>query len=167
MNEILLVDKGAWLVTFMASFLIWIMFGGLLVLWLIDGRIKKEEALHAFLSALLAWVIAEMLKNLIPSVRPFKTYGYAPLTFTVPTDNSFPSSHAAAVFAMAASVWLHDRRLGAVFTIGAVLTSLGRMLANVHYLFDIVTGGALGVVSAVVVARLHLGKLIAGKQSKP
>ena len=69
MNEALLVDKGAWIVTFMASFLIWIMLGGLLVLWLIDGRIKKEQALHAFLSALIAWVIAEMLKNLIPSVR--------------------------------------------------------------------------------------------------
>jgi len=116
----------------MASFLIWIMFAGLLVLWLIDGRIKKEQALHAFLSALIAWVIAEMLKNLIPSVRPFKIYGNTPLTFTIPTDNSFPSSHAAATFAMAASIWLHDRRLGMVFVIGAILTCAGRVLASVH-----------------------------------
>jgi membrane-associated phospholipid phosphatase len=164
MNEILLVDKGAWLVAFIASFLIWIMFGGLLVLWLIDGRIKKEQALHAFLSALVAWSIAEMLKNLIPSSRPFELYGYTPLTFTIPADNSFPSSHAAATFAMAGSIWLHDRRLGLVFTVGAVLTAIGRVLANVHYLFDVVTGSGLGIISALVVARLHLGKLIGGKK---
>src|SRR3990172_133041 len=126
MNEALLVDKGAWIVTFMASFLIWIMFAGLLVLWLIDGRIKKEQALHAFLSALIAWVIAEMLKNLIPSIRPFKIYGNTPLTFTIPTDNSFHSSHAAATFAIATSVWLHDRRLGMIFVMGAILTCAGR-----------------------------------------
>jgi undecaprenyl-diphosphatase len=166
MNEALLVDKGAWIVAFMASFLIWIMFGGLLVLWLIDGRIKKEQALHAFLSALLAWLIAEMLKNLIPSVRPFKVYGYAPLTFTVPMDSSFPSSHAAATFAMAASVWLHNRRLGTIFVFGAILTGVGRMLANVHSLLDIMTGGVLGAASAVFVARLHLGKLISGGKIK-
>ena len=166
MNEALLVDKGAWIVTFMASFLIWIMFGGLLVLWLIDGRIKKEQALHAFLSALFAWVIAEMLKNLIPSVRPFKVYGYAPLTFTIPMDSSFPSSHAAAAFAMAASVWLHDKRLGTIFAIGALLTGIGRILANVHSFLDIVTGGVLGIVSAVFVVRLHLGKLLSGGKSK-
>ena len=164
MNEILLIDKGAWLVAFMASFLIWIMFAGLLVLWLIDGRIKKEQALHAFLSALIAWVIAEMLKNLIPSVRPFKIYGNTPLTFTIPTDNSFPSSHAAATFAMAASIWLHDRRLGMVFVIGAILTCAGRVLASVHYIFDVLTGAVVGIVSAVFVAKLHLGNLIAGRR---
>ena len=114
MNEILLVDRGAWFVAFIASFLIWIMFGGLLVLWLIDGRIKKEQALHAFLAALIAWVVAEMLKNLIPSIRPFKINGYVPLTFTIPTDSSFPSSHAAATFAMETSVWLNNKKLGII-----------------------------------------------------
>ncbi len=166
MNEILLVDKGAWIVAFIASFLIWIMFGGLLVLWLIDGRIKKEEALHAFLSALLAWIIAEMLKNLVPSARPFQINGYSPLTFTVPTDNSFPSSHTAATFAIATSMWLHNKKLGIVFALGAILTGVGRVLANVHYLFDVATGGLLGIVASVVVFKLHLGRLIGRKQNK-
>jgi len=167
MNEILLVDRGAWFVAFIASFLIWIMFGGLLVLWLVDGRIKKEQALHAFLAALIAWVVAEMLKNLIPSIRPFQINGYVPLTFTIPTDSSFPSSHAAATFAMATSVWLHNKKLGIIFMVGAVLTCVGRIIANVHYPFDVATGGFLGIASSVVVARLHLGKLISGGKSKP
>jgi len=166
MNEILLLDKGSWLIAFLASFLIWIMFGGLIVLWLIDGRIKKEQALHAFLAATFAWLVAEMLKTLIPSTRPFALNGYSPLTFTVPTDNSFPSSHEALSFAMASSIWLHDKKLGTAFVIGAILVGAGRVLANVHFVSDIVAGAGIGIIIALAVFKLHLHQLFSPKSKK-
>src|SRR3989344_4310814 len=97
------------IVTFLASFLIWIMFFGILVLWLIDGRIKKEVALHAIIAAVFAWGFAEMIKYLFPTIRPFSQNGLTPLTLTVPIGGAFPSGHTAAAFALAVSVFLHKK----------------------------------------------------------
>src|SRR3972149_4469485 len=115
MNEFILTNQGGWLITFLASILIWIIFAGLLVLWLVDGKIKKEQAIHAFLAAAFAWTIAELIKTLIPSIRPFKLNGFTPLTLTVPSDGAFPSSHTAAAFAAAITVFLHNKKLGLIF----------------------------------------------------
>jgi len=57
------------LITFLASFLIWFMFFGLVVHWFIDGKIKKEQAFHAFLSALIAWAVSEMMAVFPHSTR--------------------------------------------------------------------------------------------------
>lgn len=143
------------LITFLASFLIWLMFGGLLVLWIFDGKVKKEQALHAFAAVLLAWVIAQMLKGLLPTTRPFLLNGELPLTLTMHTDNSFPSGHSAAAFGLAVTMWLHNRKLGFFFLVAAFLVGIGRVFANVHYLLDIVVGGLLGSLVAVIVSRFH------------
>lgn len=135
------------------------MFAGLLFLWLVDGRIKRKQALHAFAAAILAWVIAQMLKSLLPSIRPFALSGEFPLTLTMPGDGAFPSAHTAVAFSLAMSLLLHNKKLGIVYLISAFLVGLGRILANVHYLLDIVVGGFLGTMVAVMVDRLHLFKL--------
>ncbi len=143
------------LITFLASFLIWLMFGGLLVLWIFDGRVKREQALHAFVAVLLSWVIAQMLKSLLPSTRPFLLNGKPALTFLVHANNSFPSGHSAVAFSLAVTVWLHNRKLGFFFLVAAFLVGIGRMFANVHYLLDIIVGGLLGSLVAVVVNKFH------------
>src|SRR3989344_1182880 len=101
MNPAVLSGETSFLITFLASFLIWFMFAGILVLWLIDGRIKKEVALHALISSLVAWLFTQMFKSLIPSYRPFVVAGVIPMTLTIPTDGSFPSGHSASAFGMA------------------------------------------------------------------
>ncbi len=152
MNEVI--------ITFLASFLIVILFGALLVLWVVDGRVKREQALHALFSAVAAWAIASMIKNIFPTFRPFQVNGNVALTLTTSPDSAFPSVHSAVAFALAATVWLHDKRLGSTFLLGAVLVSVGRMLANVHYLLDIAGGAVLGVVIATIVDKLHLYNLV-------
>ena len=143
------------LIRFLASFLIWLMFGGLLALWIFDGRVKKEQALHAFVVTLLAWVITQMLKSLLPTTRPFLLNGEPSLTLLAHNDGSFPSSHSAVAFSLATALWLHNKRLGFFYFLAAFLVGLGRVLANVHYLLDIVVGGLLGALVAVVINRLH------------
>lgn len=150
-------------VTFLASFLIWIMFFGVLVLWVIDGRIKKEVAFHAIFAATAAWVLAEMIKNLIPSVRPFNVNGLTPLTLTAPVGGAFPSGHSASAFALATSIFLHQKRLGFIFLLGAFGVGVGRVLSNVHFPLDIVGGVVLGVLSAYLAKRAHLFGLFKGK----
>ncbi len=139
------------------------MFAGLLFLWLVDGRIKREQVLHAFAAVILVWVITQMLKSLLPTIRPFALDGGFPLTLTMPEDGAFPSSHTAIAFSLAITLLLHNKKLGIVYLISAFLVGLGRILANVHYLLDIVVGGFLGIMVAVMVDRLHLFKLLKTK----
>ncbi len=148
------------LITFFASFAIWLMFFGLLILWIIDGRIKKEVALHAIVAAVSAWVASEMIKSLFPTLRPFEITGLSPLTLTVPAGAAFPSGHTASAFALAASVWQHDKKIGLAFIVAAVGVALGRVLGNVHFPLDVVGGAALGTFVSVVFGKLHVWKLI-------
>lgn len=160
MNKALFVPSLEWIVTFVASFLIWFMFFGLFFLWLKKGRIKKELVLHTLFACLIAWSFSEMIKALIPSIRPFRINGYPPLTFTIPIGHSFPSGHAAVAFALALSLWLHDRKLGEIYILGALAVGLGRIMANVHSLLDVFGGAFLGVGVAYLIEKLHLYSLI-------
>ncbi len=143
-------------VTFFASFLIWLMFAGVLVLWVIDGRIKKEEALHALAAALVAWLLAEGIKIIFPTLRPFQTNGHEVLTLTIPKDSAFPSGHSAASFGLAMTIWLHDRKLGWIFLITALSIGIARVLGNVHYPQDILGGALVGILIALAFEKLHL-----------
>ena len=148
------------IIEFLASFLIWLMFLGLLILWFIDGRIKKEQVLHALVASLVAWTLAEIIKRLIPTARPFIVNGEMPLTLTVQSDGSFPSGHTAAAFALATTIWLHDRKVGWAYIIAALIVGAARVLANVHYPVDILAGAILGILTAFSVEKVHLFSLL-------
>ncbi|KKR38067.1 MAG: bacitracin transport permease BCRC [Candidatus Woesebacteria bacterium GW2011_GWA1_40_45] len=136
------------------------MFFGLLILWLIDGRIKKEQVLHALAASLIAWTLAEIVKRLIPTARPFMVNGGEPLTLTVMADGSFPSGHTSAAFALAVTIWLHDRKIGWAYIIAAIMVGIARVLANVHYPVDILAGAILGMLTAFGVEKVHLFSLL-------
>src|SRR3989344_3611377 len=138
MNPGILTNDTSIIVTFLASFLIWIMFGGLVFLWVIDGRVKREQALHAILAAVVAWAVSLMFKSLLPETRPFVAGEMMPLTLTLPSENSsFPSAHASVAFALATSIWIHNKRLGSRFLLMAILVGFGRIISNVHFTFDV------------------------------
>ncbi len=63
---------------------------------------------------------------------------------------SFPSGHATFFFAMAAAVYFYNKKWGIGFFIAALLISLGRVAAGVHYPSDIVGGALTGVIVAYV-----------------
>ena len=155
MNEIL--------ITFIASFLVWAMFLGLMVLWIVDGRIKKEQTLHALIASLIAWLITEMIKSLVTSARPYTLNGFEPLTLTVPGGDGFPSSHAAVAFALAVTIWLHDKRVGIYYLIAAISVGIARIIANVHFPIDIIFGALIGILVAIFVDRTHFFKLVEKK----
>lgn len=160
MNPEVLSGNTSMTVTFLASFLIWFMFAGLILLWFIDGKLKKEQALHALLSSVIAWILTVMIKNLIPIPRPFHADGGMPMTLTIPLDASFPSTHTAVAFALAVSIWLHNRKYGLVFIIAAFFVGWGRIAGNVHYFGDVLAGAAIGISVSYITEKLHLYKLL-------
>ena len=144
------------LITFLASFLIWIMFAGLFVLWVIDGKVKKEQALHGVLAFVLAWIVADIIKHFFPTLRPFLTNGETALTLFPQHNGAFPSGHTAAAFALAITLWLHDRKVGWIYIILAITIGIARVFANVHYPVDILGGGIVGIVIAIAIEKIHL-----------
>lgn len=143
-------------ITFMASFLIWFMFGGLFVLWTVDGRIKKEQVVHALLAFIVAWVLTDIIKNFFPTLRPFEVNHLRTLTVFARGDGSFPSGHTASSFALATTIFLHDKKVGSGFLIVAALVGVGRILGNVHYPIDIFGGATLGIVTSLLIEKVHL-----------
>ena len=151
----------------MASILIWFLFLGLGILWVIDGKIKKEIVLHALLSILVAWASSEIIKTLFPTVRPFEAYGRVPLTLTlVGKGSAFPSAHTAIAFALSTTVYLHDKKAGILFLICSVLVGIGRVMGNVHYPLDILGGIIIGTITAFVIDKVHLYNLLSSTKSK-
>lgn len=144
------------IVLFLASFLIWLMFAGLVVLWFIDGKIKKEQVVHALLASFVAFTISEILKQLFHTPRPYRIDGLVVMTLTTPGGSAFPSEHAAVAFALAFTVWFHDRRVGILFIILAGLVAWARVAANVHYPIDVIGGAIIGTVVVFATERLHL-----------
>ena len=69
-------------------------------------------------------------------------------------DNSFPSDHASAAFAVAFAVLAFDRLIGGVFLVAAVLIGLDRIFVGVHYPVDVATSALVGAGSAALMATL-------------
>ncbi|MFH1971234.1 MAG: phosphatase PAP2 family protein [Patescibacteria group bacterium] len=153
MNRLILDPSLNWLVTFIASFLIWILIFGFIIYYAVKKKVKKEVVVRVIISTFLGWLISEIIKKIIPSLRPFKINGYPPLTITIPSGGSFPSSHTSSAFALAVTIIIYNPELGFAFLLGALTVAAGRILANVHYFIDILGGAFLGSLVAFLVNR--------------
>ncbi len=157
-NPLVFSGNRVYFVTFIASFLIYFMYFGIFLLWVIPGKFSRKNFLHALFASFIAWGLSELLKYLFPTFRPFEIQGGSILTITIPQDPGFPSAHSAASFAIASSVAKYDKRTGIFFMVGAFLVALGRILGNVHSITDIIGGIIIGICSVLILDKLHILK---------
>lgn len=117
--------------------------------------IARSRALTATLAGLTArFVLTPFIRFLIVRERPFVAHAEVVKLFNREESPSFPSGHAAFFFAVAWSLWFVDRRWSAVFFVGAILVSLGRVASGAHYPTDILGGAVVGFAAAWFVERL-------------
>jgi undecaprenyl-diphosphatase len=147
------------IIMYLASFLIYFLFLGLGILWFIDGKIKKAQVKHALFACVVACIVAVAIKYFFPTIRPFVVNGGDVGVIVPPTNGAFPSEHTIIAFALAVTIFLHDRRVGWLFLISALIIGVARIIANVHYPIDIVGGAFLGTIIAVIVEKVHFGKI--------
>lgn len=147
-------------ITFSASILIWFMFFGLIVLWVIDGNIKKETVLHALFACTIAWFTTETIKYFFPTLRPFQVNNLVPLTTTIPGDGAFPSTHTSVGFALAVTILKHNKKIGILYLIMASLVGVARILAHVHYPIDIIAGAVIGTAISRLTSSKHFDRLL-------
>lgn len=67
---------------------------------------------------------------------------------------SFPSSHAANIFALATVLFLFYRRLGIFFFVIAFLVAYSRIYTGAHWPIDVVVGACIGIINGIVITSL-------------
>jgi undecaprenyl-diphosphatase len=124
------------------------------VLLLYISAYPRRIKIKIFWTTILAGGIAlfgitSLIRLLYHRPRPFITLD-ARYLFTEQSW-SFPSAHAAFFFAVAAAIFLYNKKWGIGFFLAAVIMNISRVIAGVHYVSDILAGMAVGIVTACIV----------------
>ncbi len=144
-------QHGGFLSRFLAEYLTYLLPLILMILWFWSKQAKKI-ALRGLFSAILAWpIFSVIIGKLVHRARPFSVTGVQELVFHRP-DTSFPSEHAAALFAVAMSFYLSGfKKLSYVVFSLAIVVSFFRVAAGIHWPTDVLAGAILGLLSAYLI----------------
>jgi undecaprenyl-diphosphatase len=113
---------------------------------------ERVHVRHTCVAAGLSFIIGLGLNQIIllyvHRIRPYDA-GVSHLIISRSGDWSFPSDHATATFAIAASFLLHGMRKRALgFLAGALLVCASRVYVGTHYVTDVL-GGVVTAAAAV------------------
>lgn len=123
-----------------------------------DKISRKKIFLISLLTVVFSrLVFTEIIRFFYHHNRPFVENTVNQLLFHE-ISYSFPSGHAAFYFALAISIFLFDRKWGAVFLIGAILISVARIIAGIHWPLDIL-GGFITAIFSVFLSRFLTEKM--------
>lgn len=114
--------------------------------------------LYGAIGAGFANLFIRLINQQFHRARPFVTLEEVNVLFYRPTDPSFPSNAAAYAFAMAAGVFITNRKMGILIGIAALLFSGSRVYAGMHFPLDIIGGALIGLLTAYAFYRV-LGQL--------
>jgi undecaprenyl-diphosphatase len=120
--------------------------------WIARGRSARTmaAALWAGAGTLVAVAANQPLVNSVAEARPYTDHHAILVLASRSADYSFPSDHAVMAGAVAAGLWLVDRRLGITASIAALLMAFARVYVAAHYPHDVVAGLAFGAVVVLV-----------------
>lgn len=142
---------GGFLNKFFTEYLIYFVPIFLIGLWFFSSK-AKTVALRAFFSAILAWpILAYISGRLINRPRPFMLGDIQELIFHRP-DYSFPSDHAAALFAITFSFFFSGyKKIGYFMLIISLIICTFRVSNGLHFPSDIIAGAVYGLVAAWII----------------
>ena len=120
---------------------------------------------RVFGSALVSWVLLEAVYAVYERPRPEEIVSAASLNgHSWAHMNSFPSGHMAITAALAVATAIAFPRLRYALWAYVAAVAFSRVMFGAHFPLDAVAGTALGIASALIVARLFrpVGRLQAG-----
>jgi undecaprenyl-diphosphatase len=120
--------------------------------WVARDRSPRTmaAALWAGIGTLVAVAANQPVVNSVQEARPYTDHHAILVLVSRSADYSFPSDHAVMAGAVAAGLWLVDRRLGIAASIAALLMAFARVYVAAHYPHDVVAGLAFGAVVVLV-----------------
>ena len=120
-----------WLVVFLIGWLIWKKTIKMIVVSLVAALFSR-------------FIITEIIRWFYYQPRPFVTEQVNQLV-EHSTSGSFPSGHAAFLFALSMVIYLHNKKAGWVFFTASFLICLARIFTGLHYPSDILAGTLIGL----------------------
>lgn len=121
----------------------------LICMWFRNNFYKKI-ILYAGISAGVTLIINRIIQIFYFKPRPFIVHR---IRLLIPSKNnsSFPSKHTALASAVATSILLHERCMGSIMWLLAVLTGFSRVWVGHHYPFDIIGSAVIGSITSIVI----------------
>ena len=120
----------------------------------LETRYRHQIGLFVALTSMaLSSLVVFIINALYSRPRPFVDHDVSML-FYQPTDSSFPSNPIAAAFAIAATMWVVNRRVGMVLLATTGIYAFSRVYAGVHYPLDVTAAALIGIVVTFLVFRL-------------
>ena len=110
-------------------------------------------------AGLITDLLARALKAAVDRQRPHLPPGEPRPLVRLPTDPSFPSSHAAVCFACAVTLAFLVPRLAGPALVLAAAIAYSRVYLGVHFPLDVIGGAAIGAVVAIALHRLAADRL--------
>ncbi|MDN5275676.1 MAG: Phosphoesterase, PA-phosphatase related protein [Candidatus Saccharibacteria bacterium] len=112
---------------------------------------RIESYSRILMAGLTAYLIAKLAGTLVTSdIRPFQELGINAGALYL-NNGGFPSDHALFVTVITAAVWFETKmyKTAALLTVLTILVCVGRVLAHVHWVADVVFGVIIALVGAL------------------
>ena len=112
------------------------------------------KAVWAGVGALIALAVNQPIGSAIGRARPYTAIAGVHLLVDKTTDFSFLSDHATVAGAVAAGLFLLNRRIGIVAGVAALAMGLARVYVGAHYPGDVAAGLVLGASVTIALSRI-------------
>lgn len=116
----------------------------------INSGVTSEVFLRFLLVPLITFVLVTVVRALINAQRPYEKYNYTPAVHKATKGKSFPSRHTVSAFVIAMAFLYLQPSLGIIMLVIAVAIGITRVLSGVHFIRDVVSGAALGVLMGLL-----------------
>ena len=136
----------------------------ILMLW----KRYRAEGITAAASLIVDTIaINVIIKPIADRIRPYDVNSALTVLGIKPTDDSFPSGHTGAAFAVAfVMLFTMPKKYGITAIVVASLISLSRLYNGVHYPSDVLVALIIAILSAVAMTKLVYSRLKAYFEKK-
>ncbi len=150
-----------WFIVFFAEAMMFLLGLGALVLFFMAKEAYRAQAktmlISAYLGAFLGRIImTPVLRMLFFRERPFLGDDANLLVYHNPLEGAFPSGHTVIMFALSFAVFKYSRKWGFVFFVLSFFSGMARVIAGIHYPFDILGGIIIGAISFLIARQILL-----------
>lgn len=116
-----------------------------LIFLAVQEGLGSEVFLRFTLIPLGTLILVTVIRALINAKRPYEVYDYTPPVHKDTKGKSFPSRHTVCAFIIAMAFLYVQLKIGVIMLFIAAAIAVTRVLAGVHFIRDVVSGAALGV----------------------
>ena len=121
-----------------------------LVALAINEGITSEVFLRFTLIPLGTLIVVSALRAIINAQRPYEKYDYVPAVPKNTKGKSFPSRHTVSAFIIAMAFLYVQPTLGVIMLTLATAIGVVRVLSGVHFIRDVISGAAIGILVGVL-----------------